>query len=271
MKWFNRFIYVIIFLSTVLFVNGQVVLQPKQVENQSKGIIYKKERSFGIIVHENGMAIELNRGKLPTFFRTNYYTFQLGFTTDPREQKQNKNYALSLFSSSRSFVYGKVNSLINLRAGIGYKKYLSQKARRKGVAIGYNVEVGPSLAILKPYYLDLIYTFINEDDVLAFNIESEKYTEESAEKFLTQEDIYGSSGFFKGFSELSFLPGIQAKGALHFSLGAYDKYVKAMEVGLMGDLFIKKIPILVESEFISNKPYFLKLYLKFEFGVRRNN
>ena len=246
---------------------GQVVLQPKAVLDAPKGIIFKKETSFGFRLHENGFAFSVNAGKLQTFYRTNYYSFEFGYYKDPREQRQNKNYSLSLFNSSRSYVYGKVNSVMNLRAGVGMKRYLSEKARRKGLAIGYNLEVGPSIAILKPYYLDLIY--IIDDDSRDFEIRSERYTDENAEKFLNDSDIYGSSGFFKGFSDISIVPGIQGKAALHFSLGAYDKVVKAVDIGVMADLYIKKIPILVDSDFISNKPYFVKLFLKFEIGKRR--
>ena len=128
---------------------GQVVLQPKAVLDAPKGIIFKKETSFGFRLHENGFAFSVNAGKLQTFYRTNYYSFEFGYYKDPREQRQNKNYSLSLFNSSRSYVYGKVNSVMNLRAGVGMKRYLSEKARRKGLAIGYNLEVGPSIAILK--------------------------------------------------------------------------------------------------------------------------
>jgi len=246
---------------------GQIVLQPKQVEEDLKGIIYKKEKTFDIRVHENGFAFAYNSGKIQTYYRTNYYMFEVGFTKDHRETSQNNNFSLGLFDSSSSYVFGKINSLINVRAGLGTKRYLSEKAKRRGIAVGYNVEVGPSLALLKPYYLDLI--FVTDEGERDFEIRSERFSEENAEKFLS-DDIYGSSGYFRGFSELSITPGIQFKAGLHFSLGAFDRYAKALEVGVMGDVFIKKIPILVEAENISNKPYFFKFYLKFEFGVRSN-
>jgi len=246
---------------------SQKILQPKQVEENLKGIVYKKEKTYDIRWHENGFALAYNSGKIVSYDRTNYYMFELGYTKDHRERRINRNLSFGLFNSSKSFSFGKINSLINLRAGIGRKKYKSEKAKRKGIAVGYNIEAGPSLAILKPYYLELIYVL----DAGASQVElrSEKYSEENAEKFLS-DDVYGSSGFFRGLNEMSFTPGIQAKAGLLFSMGAFDKYAKALEVGLMADLFIKKIDILAESENITNKPYFIKFYLKFEFGVRSN-
>jgi len=261
-------IYILgVLLSMSSNIAGQKVLLPKQVDVDWKGIVYKKEKSFDFRWHENGFAIGYNSGKLRTYYKTNYYNIEIGYTKDFREKRQNKNFAVSVFNNSRSFVYGKVNSLINLRAGFGRKKYLSEKARRKGLAIGYNVEAGPSIAILKPYFLDLIY--ITEDGG-PFEIRSEQYSEENAEVFLDDNSIFGSSGFFTGFSDLSIVPGLQGKAGLHFAVGAFDKYVKAMEIGLGADLFIKKIPILLETDAISNKPYFIKFYLKMELGYRTN-
>lgn len=260
-------ISLLILLSCFTNIDAQKILQPKQVDAELKGIVYKKEKTYDVRWHENGFSAAFNSGKIVSYDRTNYYMFEIGFTRDHRERRINKNFTFGLFDSSSSFAFGKINSLINLRAGVGMKRYLSEKAKRKGIAVGYNLEAGPSLAVLKPYYLEILYVL--DAGASQVEIRTEKYSEENAEKFLST-DVFGSAGFFKGFNELSFTPGIQAKAGLHFSMGAYDKYAKAMEVGIMGDLFIKKIPILVESENISNKPYFIKFYLKFEFGVRTN-
>ena len=76
---FSLFIGLICLMSSnVAF--SQVILQPKQVEQRTKGIIYNTERTFGAVLHENGFAVDYSSGKLPTYFRTNYYTFQLGLS-----------------------------------------------------------------------------------------------------------------------------------------------------------------------------------------------
>ncbi len=263
----SNIIILVVMFSFVLPLSSQKILQPKQVEENLKGIVYKKEKTYDLRWHENGVALAYNSGKIVSYDRTNYYMFEIGYTKDHRERRINRNLSFGLFNSSKSFSFGKVNSLINIRAGVGRKSYKSEKAKRKGIAVGYNIEAGPSLAILKPYYLELIYVL--DAGAAEVELRSEKYSEENAEKFLSN-DVYGSSGFFTGISEVSFTPGIQGKAGLHFSLGAFDKYAKALEVGIMGDLFIKKIDILAESENIKNKPYFIKFYLKFEFGVRTN-
>ena len=101
-------------------------------------------------------------------------------------------------------------------------------------------------------------------------LRTEKYTPENAEKFATFNEIFGGAGYFKGFNELRIIPGIQANLGLFFSMGAFDKYVKAMEVGLMVDVFSKKLPIMIETDEVSNKPYFINFYVKFVMGRRSN-
>jgi hypothetical protein len=82
--------------------------------------------------------------------------------------------------------------------------------------------------------------------------------------------VFGGAPGNPGWSELRIVPGIQAKLGLFFSLGAFEEYAKSLEIGLMGDFYIRKIPIMVETEAISAKPYFINFYATLEFGKRTN-
>ncbi|MBT8231207.1 MAG: hypothetical protein HKO66_07695 [Saprospiraceae bacterium] len=262
----TRILPIVCFFILSSSLSGQRVITPKLVELDWKGIIYKKEWAIDLRLHENGAAIAYNSGKIKSYDRTNYYQIELGFTKDPRERNQSK---ISTRGRSGSFSYGKINSLINVRLGAGVKKYLSEKEKRKGLAVGYTYELGPSIALLKPYYLDLIYT-TEVDGQLASYTQAEPYNETTAERFLDVNTIDDKASFFKGFDEISLRAGIQGKIGAHLAWGAFDKYVKAFETGIMFDLFASKVPILIETEEISNNRYFLRLYLNFHLGVRNN-
>lgn len=264
-----RLIYIVLFilLFSVPDLIAQVDLYPQ--DDQLKGVIYRKELAFDMRAHTNGFAFAVNFGDIITYRRSKYYHLEFGFMKDPREQKQTRNLGFIFNSASNSFKLGKQNSMFVLRGGVGRKRFVSDKAKRKGIAIGYSYELGPSIAILKPYYLDLQYQ-VEVDGQTRIELRSEKYSSDNADKFLDYNQIFGSSGFTKGLRELSLIPGGQAKAGLFFSLGAYDEYIKAIEVGLMADVFIKKIPIMVETENISNKPYFINLYLHLQLGKRKN-
>lgn len=261
------YFFFLLLISTPLL--SQKTFQPKQVDFDWKGIVYRNEYTGNATIHTNGYSIAYNSGRIKTYYKTSYYHIELGYMTDPREQSQNRNIPKSFNKVSQSFKFGKENYLYLLRAGKGVKTLLTDKAKRRGVAVGYNYEVGPSIAFLRPYYLELIYNF--EQDGRFFNeLRSERYTEENKGKFLDYNSVFGGAPGNKGWGELGIVPGIQGKLGLFFSLGAFEEYAKSIELGIMGDLFIRKIPIMVESKVISNKPYFLNFYATIEFGKRKN-
>ncbi len=253
----------------VSMLSAQRVMQPKIVELDRKGVIFKQEEAFQFRIHEQGATVSYYKGKIRTYHKTSFYQFELGFQKDLRERRQNKNYNFAGEGSSRSFTFSKINSVINLRAGIGRKTYLSEKAKRRGIAVGWMYEFGPSVALLKPYHLKLIY--LPDDGQPGVEIVSEAYSEENADKFLELDDIYGASPFVEGLGGISLVPGIQAKAGLHFGLGAFDKYMRAVETGIMVDVFTRRIDILVETEERRNSPYFIKLFASFQLGLRSTN
>lgn len=263
-----RILFVILVMSIGLSYSSdaQRVIKPKLIEVDWKGIIYKKEWSIDFRMHENGAAIAYNMATIKSYHKTNFYQLELGFTKDPRERNQSK---ISQIGRSGSFAFGKINSLINLRGSIGSKKYLSEKEKRRGVAVGYTYMFGPSIALLKPYYLDLIYTEVVDDKQVA-TIRSERFSEENADVFLDDLSINDRSSFFKGFDEIAIRGGIHGKVGLHLAMGAFDKYVKAFETGIMFDVFPTKIPILRETEEVSNQRIFIKLFMSLQLGKRSN-
>lgn len=264
-----RYIILIILLAFGGEISAQKTFQPKATSFDWKGIVYRNERAFEARLHTNGGLIGINFGKIKTYYKTNYYHLSLGYLKDPREKRQNRNLSFSFPDRSKAFAFGKQNSVLNLRGGIGSKRFISEKAKRKGIAVGYDYQFGPSIAILKPYYLQILYS-VETGGTTDRVLRTEKYTPENAEKFTTYNDVFGGAGYFTGFDELSVVPGLQAQLGLFFSWGAFDKYVKALEIGIMADVYSKKLPIMIETENISNKPYFINFYVKFVMGKRSN-
>ena len=117
--------------------------------------------------------------------------------------------------------------------------------------------------MIKPYYLEII-----KGDAPDVYIVSEKYTGDNDDSFLNFGSIYGSSGFTKGFNEITVAPGLHGKFGVHFAWGAFDEFVKAFEAGIMVDAFFKKIPIMVDVPYAENRPFFINLYLSLQLGKR---
>lgn len=259
-----RIFVIIIFVFIWVESSAQRTLQPKLIEFDNKGILYKHERAFQFRVFESGMSIGYYQGEIVSYYKTKYYSVDVGFLRDIRERRQSKNFSIS--TPTNAFVIGKLNSVISVRGSVGRKKYLSEKGKRRGLAVGYQYEFGPSIALMKPYYLDLIYPNSNGIQV---EVISEKFSESNADVFLDRNRVNGASNYRRGLSEVTIIPGIQAKAGVHFSLGAFDEYMKALETGILVDLFTKSLPILYETEEYQNRPLFIRLYANLIFGVRK--
>jgi len=181
-----------ILLFPLMGVMAQNTFQPKQVVSNNVGIVYDKEFTFDIRLHTNGLALGVNIGRLKTFYKTRFYQFEIGELRHPKEERESNDNPNFSGRSSRSFFFGKQNSLYVLRGGIGEKRYFSEKAKERGLAIGVSYVIGPSIGLLKPYYLDLLRSRDNTIEVV-----SEKFSEENADQFLDVRNIFGSSGYFK--------------------------------------------------------------------------
>lgn len=241
---------------------AQETIQPKQMDDPAKGIIFNREFATNFRLHTHGLSFGVNMGRLQTYYRTKYWHIEVGELKHAKEFKQSWDAASSLNNRvSKAFKFGKQNNLFVVRGGFGAKRYFSEKAKHKGVAVGISYEGGATLGVLKPYYLELKsgdgnYTY------------SARYTADNADRFLNISNIQGASSWTKGFSHLSLLPGAHARFSVHFDWGAFDEYVKSFEGGIMVDAFARKAPIMVELDNVENNFLFLNLFLNLQFGKR---
>jgi hypothetical protein len=243
---------------------AQTIVQPKQLDYSSVGVLYNKEKSLELRPHTNGAAFGIHFGTIKTYYKTKYYQFDIGLLRHPKEYRQSItfNSGNPFARTSNSFTYGKQNHFIVLRGGVGEKYYFSDKAKRKGVAVAVDYEFGASVGFLKPYYLHLSRL---EDNGFIDYVSTERYSEENRDIFLDDTKIIGPASFFKGFGHLTALPGLHARVGAHFSLGAFDQYVKAFEMGIMVDAYFQRVPIMIIE---NNTPMFINGFLSFQIGKR---
>lgn len=254
---------VLSWLALSLPVNAQVTIQPKQVLPSQVGIIYNSETAMIFRAHPRGLAIGGYKGRIRTYYRTTFYGLEAGYIKHHKEVRQSNELAAIIRGeeSPRPYVYGKQNNFFVIRGSYGVKRYFSEKARRKGLAVGVHMQAGPTLGLLKPYYLRLIER--QENNV--FKLVTERYTEEKRELFLDPYSIYGGTSLTKGLDQLQVIPGIHGMAAAHFAFGAFEEYVMAVDAGVMLDVFPRRVPIMVED----NQPYFLNLFLTLHIGKRK--
>jgi hypothetical protein len=247
----------------------QTIELGQNVYDEAKGIVYDREFTIDIKLHTHGFALGANIARLKTYYLTNFINFELGEIRHPKQFRQSFDFRPSINGRiSRAFVFGKENNFFVLRGGLGPKRYISEKTTRRGPALGVTYQLGPSLGLLKPYYLELQYTDEGANDLVT---RSERFSEQNANVFLDIVRIFGASSFSRGIDEISVIPGGHGKFAVHFDWGAFDEFVKAVEAGVMFDFYLRKVPIMVESPEVrntENRSLFINLFINLQLGKR---
>ncbi len=230
-------------------------------DNPLKGIIYFRESSMDVRLQTNGFNIGYNKGKIVSYYRTDYYHIYLGYERDPKEWSKTEYF--KNFDGISNYTFGKQNYFMVLRAAKGRKVYLSEKALKRGLAVGYSFEYGANMGLLKPYHLLLEYTSELERD-----FRSEPYSEANAHLFLNPEKIVDKGSILDGWNKVQLVPGLNAEVSAVFAPDAYDEMVRSLEVGLHLDAYIKKIPIMVQTENNRNRWLIPHFFIKVQLGKR---
>jgi hypothetical protein len=216
-------------------------------------LLYRQEFVGGATIHTQGWGIHFRYGKQITNLKKLSFAFDAVNIKHPKEKKVFN----PAFDDGKGFYYGKLNALIAVRPSIGIRQVWFQKKRPQGVEIGYNFNIGPSLGIVKPVYLEIIYPLTDGTATLS----EERFDPNKH----TVDNIYGRARFGKGMNEISIYPGIFTKFGLHFEYSSDEEAMQAIEVGAMIDYYPKKVPLMAIAD---NYNLFLNFYVSLIFGKK---
>lgn len=217
-----------------------------------------KEAYGGGFIHSNGWGLNFRYGKHVTGTKKRIFEGEFATMKHPKEVKVVNPF----IDNAKSYIYGKQNMFLILRANYGIRKILSYKGDRGGVEINYNYFIGASLGFTKPIYLEILYPTDNPTQY-------KKVTEKFDHTRHFNDNIYGNSGFAYGINELTLHPGISSKLGVSFDWSRYDDEVRKIETGIMFDIYPKKIPIMaVLGPNDYNKQMFFNLYFNYLFGKK---
>ena len=222
------------------------------VTSYSQGDLYNgihiynnNERSFGIDFISNGMGFNYKIGKRVDGRRKNIYQLDFSWFKHPKEIK------IKTYDSGNRFVYGKMNFPSNFRLSIGKQKVLYERKDRNGVKISYFYTGGVSLALLKPVYYYIITGGILTEQ--RFDIT----------EIHTYSQIHSRASFFKGFNEISVVPGASLKLGFDFDFATSDDKIHALEAGACLDVYYKELEIMATE---NNNMILFTLFVTYRFG-----
>ncbi len=221
------------------------------IREEEEGVIaYKKSFVFGAKLISDGYGVFFELGRASSVKKSILYQLELSERKDVKEDKQSNP-----FVNSIPFIYGKENFFYPVKLGVQQQILLGNKSNKNGVSITGNYGGGVSLGLLRPYYVQ-----VQRGNELVYV----KYNSADSVDFLSQP--FAGPTFGKGWSEITVTPGLYGKAALRFDYGAYNEIVSAIEVGITGEFYSKKIPILTQ---ISQKQFFFSAYFSVLFGKRK--
>jgi len=237
---------------------GQFCLEAQTVDNSSSSegnkIFYRNELYGGVFMHTNGYGVNFRKSIRQTGYSKRIFGVDLLNLKHAKEFKSFNPYV----EDNRGFVYGKLNSTFLLRPSIGFQKIMFTKDAKKGVQISYAVFAGPTIAFLKPIYLEVADFQGNS----RFGVsKTEKFDPEKH----TYDNIFGKAPFLKGIEETKLWPGLSTKFALNFDYGTDDHLYRALETGVALDAFIQEIPIMA---FETNRRFYFTLFINIHFGKK---
>src|SRR5215831_4777172 len=212
----------------------------KQYEEGS--LIYSKQTAFGFKLNTDGWGVLFEHGKYKTIRKTNLWWLEFGERKSPKEEKvtNGQDIGCGFFLIGNPYVFGKQNNFYYLKGGIGQQLLIGGKGNKNGVAVSGIYGGGLSLGYLKPYYIDYLDQNTNQSGSI-------KYNDSTRSKFLDPSDITGASGFTKGFSEGTIVPGAFARLAMRFDYGRYNEFLSAVEIGVNAEYYSKKMPIMIDN------------------------
>lgn len=219
---------------------------------QDPNVLYRNEASFGIFAHSRGFGVNYMRAKHVTGTRKRLFEIEGLNLKHPKEVKVSNN-----ADNSKRFIYGKLNTVFLLRAGVGYQTTVFKRADKKSVEIRTAYFVGGNLSFAKPNYI-LVYRQSANGNKYQ---ESVKYDP----NIYTVDSISGKGPFIDGLGQTKVYPGVYAKVNLSFEYAPYSNLVRAIEVGAIFDYYPKALPIMARNP---AENFILTLYVGFVFGKK---
>ncbi|MEO6949122.1 MAG: hypothetical protein ABI123_05795 [Ginsengibacter sp.] len=252
------FIFLVSFLSINSFAqNGKINKKKEKKERiqqfalqEEEGVVtYKKSFAFGAKLASDGYGISFELARANSVKKSMLYQIEFGERKSKKEIKQQYNF-------NQPFIFGKENFFYPLKLGVQQQLLIGNKSNKNGVSVTANYGGGASLALLRPYYVQI---------VLPNGLSYVKYDSKDSLNFLFGQLIAGPP-ISKGWNELTVTPGLYAKTSLRFDYGAFNELLSAIEVGVTAEYYSKPINQMVLND---SKQFFFSGYFSILFGKRR--
>ena len=227
------------------------------IRQEEEGIItYRKHFVFGAKLTTDDYGGFFEKARAKTLKKGMLYQLEITERKHPKEEKIQSAIAYN----SYPFVFGKMNFFYPVKLGVQQQILLGNKSNKNGVSITGNFGGGITLGLLRPYEVQ-IQDSLGQLKYITYETDSLAY----ADAYLHGAIISGPS-LGRGWSKLKLRPGVYAKAAVRFDYGQYNEMVNALEIGIAGEFYAKKIPQMVYNK---QKQFFFSAFVAIVLGKRK--
>lgn len=243
---------------TLELVNTEIkaprIKKPPTLKNEMSGGFKLNSDGYGFFVQRGFLrgSDEFGSENQNRFFQVRFLELELSELKNSKEIKANSALP-GMNAQVGAYILGKINTVYQVKLGFGNRFLIAGKPDPGTFSVHWVYLGGFSMAVLKPYYLEL------------YNLGEVKYNDSIANDFVSPGRIMGKAPFSKGFSELTLVPGLYVKSGLHFDFAAKKSWVSAVEVGAAATGYTQKI-----NQMVNQKPqqFFFNLYASLQFGKK---
>jgi hypothetical protein len=247
-----------------LLLSGQI---SNAQNNDGEDDNYPTVTTFGLTTNTNSGIVggisfrraKLLSGTLLGMPQYSYLSIELVNVKHPKEIQS------SLNNIGSRYIDGKENYLFVLRPQYGREVRLFQRNSDEGIAVSGILAAGPSLGIIKPYYVEVTSGNTSRNVPVS---------QLNGSTTAMGEVITGAGGFFQGLGESKLTLGLNVKAALSFELSAFRANTTGVEVGFLAEAFPNKIVIIPNNSpngnrSDGNRSFFTSAYITLFFGSKK--
>jgi len=220
--------------------------------------------SLSARLHTNGWSGGLYYLRQKSPGRKVLWQLHLAELKHEKEVKQQRtDQAFGYLGKSAPYIFGKINNAYTLQLGYGREQVLLPALLDGNMSVSLRYSAGPALALLKPYYLRLIYVEYTPE--LVAHLQTERYTEANSSHFLDAELIQGKEQWSKGLGEIKYIPGLFAELAFTIEPERPKSFVKTISVGGNAAFYTSGLEIMAERKAY---PYQASFFVGLALGKR---
>ncbi|WP_209864363.1 hypothetical protein [Chitinophaga sp. OAE865] len=225
---------------------------------------YNHALSIGIRLNTNGWSGDAYYLKQQSAGKRTIWQLHFSGLLHEKEIKQQRTgTTYNYLTKNTAYSLGKINNAYTLQLGYGQEQMLFPALLDGNLSLSLRYTAGPALAMLKPYYLKMLYVEYTPEEHSYMLVE--RFSKDNADHFLNPSYILGSEKWSKGLGETRFVPGLFAELAIALEPEKPKSFVKTITIGGNAAFYSSKIEIMAERKSYS---YQASFFVGLSFGKR---